>query len=115
MQSSMLSPLEDSLFEAFRQLDAAIARLTDQHCSLKPEVALMIELYEGQLHNSCIHSDVAGQSSGLSRETSIRCIQYLEECGLINRSLCRNTDNLIRLRLSRQAFADMDRLFRGGE
>lgn len=75
----------------------------------------MIELYESQLHNSCVDPVVAGQSSGLSRETSTRCIQYLEKRGIITRSPCGTTEDQTGLRLSCEAFADIDRLFRGGE
>lgn len=84
MNISSISPgAEESPGLMFMEVNKAIGSSVDQICILKPEIALLIEIYSAETRNKNLMVFASEIVSGISKETYRRCLEYLASQGWI--------------------------------
>lgn len=112
-QSIPLTPLSMNTYKSFKALNAAIASATDQFCVLKPEVAILLELYEAEHSSIPLKASVVGLASGIPQTTSIRYLRFLEACGMVLRYPHLTDQRVTFVRLSPALVTRLDAVFLG--
>lgn len=112
-QSIPLSPISMNTYKNFKAVIAAIASATDQICVLKPEVAILLELYEAEHTSVPIKASVIGLAAGIPQTTSIRYLRFLEVCGMVFRYPHLTDQRVNFVRLAPALVARLDRVFLG--
>ena len=107
-----LTVARNSGIEAFKAINTEIASLTSQVCALKPEISLLLEIYEAERQKLHIKASVIGLASGIPQTTSIRWLRHLEEQGWITRTRHETDQRVTYLHLSPWIFEQLDSIFR---
>lgn len=81
--------------QRFREFQSAVATALGLTTSLKPEVSLMLELYEADRAGKDLTVTMLGLLDGIAPTTSLRYIELLEKNGALERS-AHKTDNRMR-------------------
>ncbi|UAB78996.1 hypothetical protein INR77_04680 [Erythrobacter sp. SCSIO 43205] len=87
-------PVVDDL-RTFRQSAGAIAFALEMPGSLKPEVSLLLELFEAEKMGKRLTVSMLGLIDGIPPTTTLRYIDLLENCGALAR-IPHETDNRMR-------------------
>ena len=82
----------DEKLAQLRELDAAVASALDMGTCLKPEVSLMLELYEASRANKSLTVSVLGLLDGIAPTTTLRYLDLLQKKGVVRR-VAHETDN----------------------
>jgi DNA-binding MarR family transcriptional regulator len=112
-QSMLQSPISMNTYRTFRATNEAIAAAMDQICILKPEVAILLELYEAEHSSIPIKASIIGLAAGIPQTTSHRYLRYLEECGMVFRYPHLTDQRVNFIRLAPALLAKLDRIFLG--
>lgn len=112
-QPVTLSPLSANTYKLLKALDGAISAAANQITMLKPEVAILLELYEAEHSAIPIKASVIGLASGIPQTTSIRYLRHLEECGMVFRYPHLTDQRVTYVRLAPQLVAKFDRILQG--
>jgi DNA-binding MarR family transcriptional regulator len=94
-------------------VNSALAAIMGQVCSLKPEMALLIELYEAEGEGKRLSASSLGLISGIPSTTTIRYVRYLEQQGWITRVPHEFDQRVVYIRLQPALVAQLDKVFRG--
>lgn len=96
-----------------RKLDASLSKTLEINTCLKPEVALMLELYEAGKRGKAVTVSVLGMQSGIAPTTTLRYLEALQKKGAVRR-VAHETDNrMTYVELTEGARAAMDAAFGG--
>lgn len=82
----------DARLGQFRDLDASLAGVLDSNTCLRPEIALMLELYEASRAGRAMTVSVLGLLDGIAPTTTLRYLEMLQKKGLVRR-VAHETDN----------------------
>lgn len=114
-ESSVASRQADALAQlvGFRKRDAQLAEALGLTTCLKPEVALMIELYEAGIKGNAVTVSVLGMQGGIAPTTTLRYLEALQKKGAVRR-VAHETDNrMTYVELTESAKAELDAAFGG--
>lgn len=111
-QSRTCSPQDMKAFRSFKKVNSALAGIIDQICSLKPEMALLLELYEAEGKGKRLNASSLGLISGIAPTTTIRYVRFLEQQGWITRVPHETDNRVVFIRLRPALVALLDNLFR---
>ncbi|MEP1420942.1 MAG: hypothetical protein ABJK59_04130 [Erythrobacter sp.] len=96
----------------FRECDAVLADALGLTTCLKPEVALMLELYEAGNKGKSVTVSVLGLPGGIAPTTTLRYLEALQKKGAVRR-VAHETDNrMTYVELTESARAAMDAALR---
>lgn len=84
MQMSKAQFLDNS-FQIFQHINSRLASLVEIECCLKPEVAILMNLYEAEECGRLLSASSVGLSAGIPPSSAIRYLRYLEERGWVIR------------------------------
>ncbi|WP_285713136.1 MarR family winged helix-turn-helix transcriptional regulator [Erythrobacter oryzae] len=84
-----------------------------QICILKPEVTILLELYEAEHSSIPIKTSIIGLAAGIPQTTSHRYLRFLEECGMVFRYPHLTDQRVSFVRLAPAFVAKLDRVFFG--
>lgn len=90
-----------------------IASVTGQACAFRPEISLLLELYEAQSQDQCIKASSLGLASGIAQSTAIRCLRYLEEQGWLALIPDEIDQNVSYPHLTQSILIELDAIFNG--
>lgn len=79
---------QDAIFSdlrAFKQFGSAIARALELPCSLRPEVSLLLELFEAKVQGKRLTVSMLGLLDGMAPTTALRYLELLEKSGALMR------------------------------
>ena len=107
------SPLSMNTYRSFRATNEAIAAAMDQICILKPEVAILLELYEAEHSSIPLKASIIGLAAGIPQTTSHRYLRFLEACGMVFRYPHLTDQRVNFVRLAPALVAKLDRIFLG--
>lgn len=110
--SHMTSPKDIKAYRGFKVMNSALAAIIDQVCCLKPEMALLIELYEAEGEGRHLSASSLGLISGIAPTTTIRYVRYLEQQGWITRVAHEYDQRIVYIRLRPTMTAKLDEVFR---
>lgn len=82
----------DARLGQVRELDASLAAVLDSNTCLRPEIALMLELYEASCAGRAMTVSVLGLLDGIAPTTTLRYLEVLQKKGLVRR-VAHETDN----------------------
>ena len=82
----------DAHLDRLRALDAKLSKALSLDTCLKPEVALMLELYEADRRGKAMTVSVLGLIDGIPATTTIRYLEALQKKGAVKR-VAHETDN----------------------
>lgn len=103
-----------ALITQFREIDAALASALDLNSCMKPEAALMLELYEAALGGTSVTVSVLGLIDGIAPTTTLRHLEALQKRGAVRR-LAHESDNRISyVEITQPARAAIDRALSAG-
>ncbi|MEM1050774.1 MAG: hypothetical protein AAGI28_01635 [Pseudomonadota bacterium] len=102
------SKLKGAELDRFRVLDAALAEALDVNSCLKPEVALMLELYEADKAGKAMTVSVLGLIDGIAPTTTLRYLEMLQKKGLATRVAHESDNRMSYVELTDSARAAMD-------
>lgn len=111
-QTQMRSPKDIKAYRSFKVVNSTLAATMDQVCCLKPEVALLIELYEAEGEGRHLSASSLGLTSGIAPTTTIRYVRYLEQQGWITRVPHEHDQRIVYVRLQPAMSAKLDKVFR---
>lgn len=111
-KSSTLSVAGKSGITNFRAINGEIASLTGQVCILKPEISLLLEIYEADRQKLRITDSVIGLASGIPQTISIRWLRILEDQGLVTRTRHDTDQHVTYLHLAPRVYEQLDSIFR---
>ncbi len=96
-----------------RTLDTALGRTLGLNTCIKPEVSLMLELYEASRKGKAVTVSVLGLLDGIAPTTTLRHLDALQKKGAVRR-VAHETDNrMTYVELTESARAAMDAAFGG--
>ena len=78
--------------DRLRALDAKLSKALSLDTCLKPEVALMLELYEADRRGKAMTVSVLGLIDGIPATTTLRYLEALQKKGAVRR-VAHETDN----------------------
>lgn len=110
--STSLGLTQNGGINTFKAINGEIASLIGQVCALKPEVSLLIELYEAERQKLRVKASVLGLASGIPQTTSIRWLRHLEEQGWIIRTPHETDLRVTHVKLAPGMFEQLDSIFR---
>ena len=93
--------------------DAALADIFGLNTCLKPEVALMLELYEAGQKGRTLTVSVLGLSGGIAPTTTLRYLEALQNKGAVRRVAHESDNRMTYVELTECARAAMDAAFGG--
>ena len=94
-----------------KKLDASLSKALEINTCLKPEVALMLELYEAGKKGNAVTVSVLGMQGGIAPTTTLRYLEALQKKGAVRR-VAHETDNrMTYVELTERARAAMDAAF----
>lgn len=103
----------DRCVSDFRKRDAVLANALGLTTCLKPEVALMLELYEAGKKGNAVTVSVLGMQGGIAPTTTLRYLEALQKKGAVRR-VAHETDNrMTYVELTESAQAELDAAFGG--
>lgn len=79
----------------FKQFAGAIASTLELPCSLRPEVSILLELFEAEKTGTRLTVSMLGLLDGIAPTTTLRYIELLENCGALMR-IPHESDNRMR-------------------
>ena len=82
----------DAHLDRLRALDAKLSKALSLDTCLKPEVALMLELYEADRRGKAMTVSVLGLLDGIPATTTLRYLEALQKKGAVKR-VAHETDN----------------------
>lgn len=100
--------------DEFRASDAALAKALGVNTCMKPEVALMLELYEAGRKGKPVTVSVLGLLDGIAPTTTLRYLEALQKNGAVRR-VAHETDNrMTYVELTEAARAAIEAALGGG-
>jgi len=84
-----------SELRGFQQVGSAIAKALELPCSLRPEVSLLLELFEAEKKGKRLTVSMLGLLDGIAPTTALRYVELLEKRGALMR-LPHETDHRMR-------------------
>jgi len=100
--------------DQIRELDAALASALGVNTCLKPEVLLMLELYDASRKGKTITVSVLGLPNGIAPTTTLRYLEMLQKRGFVRRVAHETDSRMTYVELTNPAKAAMDAAFEGG-
>lgn len=98
-------------YDQFKSINSVISSTIELACSLKPEVSLLIELYEAEKSGAVLSTSSLGLVSEIPPTTTIRYLRFLEERGWIVRSPDRLDRRVVHVRISPKLAEAFDKVF----
>lgn len=98
--------------KSFKAINGEIASLTGQVCALKPEISLLLEIYEAERQKLRISDSVIGLAAGIPQTIAIRWLRILEDQGLVTRTRHEIDQHVTNLHLAPWVFEQLDSIFR---
>ncbi len=100
--------LRKYVLDNFKTFNGAISRVFENTCILKPEVSLLLELYEAEKRGNLLSASCVGLDAEIPQTTSIRHIRHLENRGWIMRIDSKNDRRIQFLRITPSAMLDVE-------
>ncbi|MEO1222540.1 MAG: winged helix DNA-binding protein [Pseudomonadota bacterium] len=97
-----------------RELDAKLASAFDLRTCLKPEVALMLELYQADREGRAMTVSVLGLLDGIASTTTLRYLDMLQKKGLVRRVAHESDNRMTYVELTELAKLAMDQVLGEG-
>lgn len=97
-----------------RELDAKLASAFDLRTCLKPEVALMLELYQADREGRAMTVSVLGLLDGIASTTTLRYLDMLQKKGLVRRVAHESDNRMTYVELTELAKLAMDKVLGEG-
>lgn len=114
MQNLQLgSPESTKAYRSFKRVNGALAAIVGQMCSIKPELSLLIELYDAEAEGKRLSVSSLGLISGIPPTTTLRYLRFMEECGWIDRIPHEFDHRVIHIRLRPTLVAQVSNVFKG--
>lgn len=107
------TPADDGSLTDFRTMDVALAAALELNTCLKPEVALLLELYESQRAGRAMTVSVLGLLDGIAPTTTLRYLEMLQKKGLVRRVAHERDNRMTYVELTQSAQEAMDAAFCG--
>ena len=92
--------------------DAALAPALGLQTVLKPEVSIMLELFEAKLLGKTLTVSMLGLLDGIAPTTALRYIDLLEKNGALTRRDHSTDQRMRNVEISNEAFEEIDRAIR---
>ena len=96
--------------DGLRELDAKLASALDLKSCLKPEVALMLELFQADREGRAMTVSVLGLIDGIAPTTTLRYLDMLQKKGLVRRVAHESDNRMTYVELTEVAKLAMDKV-----
>ena len=113
-QGESRSGAADTKLHDLRQLDVSLSAMLGLNSCLKPEVALMLELYEAERAGRAMTVSVMGLIDRIAPTTTLRYLEALQSKGAIRRVAHESDNRVTYVRLTQAAKAAIDQALDGG-
>ncbi|KEO90772.1 hypothetical protein EH31_06965 [Erythrobacter longus] len=122
MQSFLQNSFPGASFESekgttplstLKKRDAALSGALGLTTCLKPEAALMLELYEAGKEGRAVTVSVLGLTGGIAPTTTLRYLEALQKKGAVRRIAHKTDHRMTYVELTESAQAAMDAAFGG--
>lgn len=107
------SKRNENMLGRFNAISGAISQIFDHSSILKPDVALLMELYEAEKSGQLLTASCMGLDAGIPTTTTIRCVRNLEGRGWIMRSGNKADRRIQYVRISPSVMSDIDSVLDG--
>lgn len=97
----------DDFFFICRSLRKAL----DQSAIFRPELAILLELYDAELQGEVLNVSSVGLRFGVPMATMLRHLQEMEENGMVLRSEHQTDRRVILVRIAPSQFMKLDKVF----
>ena len=104
---------KDARLSELRRLDVSLSCALGLNSCLKPEVALMLELYEAERAGRAMTVSVMGLVDRIAPTTTLRYLEALQNKGAIRRVAHENDNRITYVELTESAKASIDSVFEG--
>jgi DNA-binding MarR family transcriptional regulator len=94
--------------DRLRDMDAKLASALELRTCLKPEVALMLELYQADREGRAMTVSVLGLLDGIAPTTTLRYLEMLQKKGLVRRVAHESDNRMTYVELTGVARSAMD-------
>lgn len=98
----------DARLEDLRSLDASLSSALGLNSCLKPEVALMLELYEADREGRAMTVSVMGLINQIAPTTTLRYLEALQSKGAVRRVAHESDNRITYVELTESARAAID-------